>query len=250
MAPSNQPTNTPPTAPTGPTIATSKTQTGTSQPTGRMYFNASLSLSTTVVTIASKEAKNNTVTDNDVFESELNTAGTIISIGAISVSTTIAIVARIYYYCRIKISNYRGIDKPKYMFLFRFAAAFIDFWTDIIFSLILLFSDDNVIIVLGYWSLAATCVPYFCSLIIYCAFVTSWRRNDKRLKQYFSKYEGLILISSLIAGFYSTIYFFHSQIFFHELFYLGLHEKHRNTLFHLKFANIIIFEVCLYNDKN
>ena len=147
-----------------------------------------------------------------------------------------------------KINKISNVDQPSLLLILIFFANIGDFVTDLVFSAILWFQDDEITfynVSLAYWSVLFTIGPYLLSLFVCCVFNTYWKRKDERLKIYVSKYGCLIFIVSMIAGYYSTIALFKSQIFFCVLFHFPLKQKEYNHLKNIKFINIVLLEVCL-----
>ena len=83
-----------------------------------------------------------------------------------------------------------------------------------------------------------------CSVAIY--FIIGWRRwqfdNAVRLSDYLKKYEILLCLWTILAGFYVSVDLARSKLFYKRLFDFPLRQKEVEQLKHLKFINIVLLE--------
>ena len=200
-----------------------------------------------------------TVVDQDIDINNLNikydsiikqfeTVGTLLPVCLFGSAILLYIISNNVIRARVPKIQRRGTDKPKLYCLLQFASNVSDFWTDIMFSGILYHSTDNnkVMNRLFVYSLLATLIPHIICLIVCLYFIIKWHKKDKRLDDYFNKYEAITVFFTLISGFYSTITLFQCQILFIPLFYIPLKNKEKKTLTFCKFGNIVLLEVSFF----
>lgn len=67
--------------------------------------------------------------------------------------------------------------------------------------------------------------------------------TQKRLvTEYFNKYHAFFIVLSLLAGFYATIEFVSSKIFFLSMFNLTISKEHEEKIHSLRFYNVVLAE--------
>ena len=161
-----------------------------------------------------------------------------ITVVAFGVSLLLVVASILYH----KHNQYRS-DSPKIYLIFQTFSNFGDLWTDIIFATILLFSSDDVISELGYYSVGFTLIPHLISLIVGLTFLIGWHAaKQDRLTIYLSKYDVFIVGATLTAGFYSAIEIVTSKAITYHLFYLPLKRREYEQIKHFRFVNIILLE--------
>ena len=143
------------------------------------------------------------------------------------------IVGMGYYYTSAKSS----CDKPDISALIRFGANIADFATDLIFSAVLFEEGETV---LGILSLIFTLVPYLVSCGVGLYVIEQWRvGNDSRLLPYLKKHDTVLLILSVVAGFYSAVSILRSKLFAMEMFMLQLRQSDIKRLDTFRFFNTV-----------
>lgn len=157
----------------------------------------------------------------------------------IGLTILLFLVSLIHYFnCARKFA-----DKPNFAMYFVFVQGCVDFWTDVIFSVALFYSKKTM---LFYMSLFFLIIPYCISCISCVIWILKWnnykRDNPIRLIQYLQKYQAVVILFSLMAGFFATIGLLRSKIFYFQIFFFSLKKEEYEKLKYWKFINIIIFE--------
>lgn len=116
--------------------------------------------------------------------------------------------------CGNNVNNVAGGDRPNYFSIFKMFWNIGDFYTDIIFSMVLFFSDHW----LYYYCIGFTIIPHLLSNIIAIYFLNYWGNKNVFIQKYTDRYDYFIIVS-LIAGFYCSIevakHRYFTQIYFH-----------------------------------
>eukprot|EP01083_Nonionella_stella_P020167 55900_1 len=139
-----------------------------------------------------------------------------------------------------------GSDRPGYVALLKFFSAIGDFYTDVLFTLTLYAANND----LYQWSALFTLGPHFLSIVVGLFFITKWRqtRSKRFLSEYASRFDKVIVIFSLVAGFYAAIDLLSSHLFHLDVmsFQIGVDTKAR--LMNMKIINNVVLEnvPCLY----
>eukprot|EP01083_Nonionella_stella_P318239 1162203_1 len=139
-----------------------------------------------------------------------------------------------------------GSDRPGYVALLKFFSAIGDFYTDVLFTLTLYAANND----LYQWSALFTLGPHFLSIVVGLFFITKWRqtRSKRFLSEYASRFDKVIVLLSLVAGFYAAIDMLSSHLFHLDVmsFQIGVDTKAR--LMNMKIINNVVLEnvPCLY----
>ena len=151
----------------------------------------------------------------------------------------------ICYIYHMYILSFR-FDVPKFYLIPRYFQNIGDFWTDLFFSMILYLEQYFLLSILA---IIFTIIPFIMQCIIAIKFVLQWKYkrsniNDdsQRLLSYLKKYEILIYLSTMFAGFYNSIDLFKSQIFYKKYFLFPLKTKEYDQLRKYRFVNVIMLE--------
>ena len=133
-----------------------------------------------------------------------------------------------------------------YVPILRFGMNVGDFWTDLLFCLVL-FLDDDAPFLLFLIGIVFVAVPYVASCIVCVTWISKWRNSadvfsGTRLASYFKKYDMLIYAMTSIAGFYSTVDVCKSKLFHLKAFRLQLKQKEYNILKNYRFITIVLLE--------
>ena len=117
-----------------------------------------------------------------------------------------------------------------------------DFVSDICFAIILNLEKETI---LFYAAITFTIIPYIVSCGVGLYWMERWRNRQNRtgrLNQYMKKYDSLFAILVVTCGFYSTVNFLRSKLFYMQAFNLPLKRKEYFVLQHYKFLNIVLLE--------
>ena len=140
-----------------------------------------------------------------------------------------------YYYCIIN----KGFDKVEIAALLRCGTNLADFATDLIFSVILFEESSDLAIP----SLIEAVLPYVISCGVGLYWLERWRvRTDSRLLNYLKKYDTMLIILSVIVGFYSAVGLLRSKLFSHQMFNFQLRRNEVQTLANYRFINTVLLE--------
>ena len=177
------------------------------------------------------------ISDGEEYQSWQDLSYLLIFIAAIMV-VIIVVAAFIYHKC----VNSKGCDRPDFVAIFRFVNNCANFVINILFTFVLF--DQNS----KYSSINAVFVfsPHLLSCMVGLYWIERWRvRKDWHLLKYLSKYDGLIYISSVIFGFYSTINLLQSKLFGLKVFNFEISQKKSDyndwtQLQNYRFVNLII----------
>ena len=152
------------------------------------------------------------------------------------------VICYVYHTCILKIR----FDSPKFYLIPRYFQNIGDLWTDLFFSAIVYFKQYYILSILA---LVFTVFPYILQFVIEIKFVMKWKykrshANDdsQRLLSYFRKYEILIYLSTIFAGFYNTCDLFKSKIFYKKWFSIPLKASEYDELRKYRFLNVVAFE--------
>ena len=151
-------------------------------------------------------------------------------------------VAYIYHACIIK-DKARGCDAPSYHIIFRFVGSIADFWTDVLFAIVLYFERIQVLFILGVCFIVLPFISQFLSAFIWINKWKHWKKDHpKRLHLYLEKYEFALYILGMIAGFYNTIDLVRSKLFYFKMFGFQLKKNESEVLKKYRFIIITIIE--------
>ena len=149
-----------------------------------------------------------------------------------------------------------GSDNVRFANIMRFFQSISDFWTDILFTIILY--DDNVnnnyndstLLMLFISSCIFTLIPYIISCATGIYWILHWRASldsaaaggSHRLTNYLNKYELFIYGLTAFAGFYRAIDFCQTKLFYLNIFHLQLTKDELKQLQHYRFLNVVLLE--------
>ena len=134
-----------------------------------------------------------------------------------------------------------GTDYPNYLAPFKFGFNVADLYTDVIWTLVLVFEHS------GYatYALLFTFGSYAVSIIVGVFYVIKWKatRGTKvHLSGYGDKYGAVVIFSCVIAGFYATAELITSNLFHLGIFSLHITRAERQHIRTLRILNVIILE--------
>ena len=185
-------------------------------------------------------------------------------VGICFVALIITII--ISFATHLSIGKRYGCDNPKYSTLLRFVQECGDYWTDIIFVIIVFVDkrlDNNIRQVLFFVSLIFLIVPYCLSCGVAFYWIEKWNNlsltmqntnskddndndNPNRLKHYLAKYQTVLWLFTIVANFFVAVDLITGKVFVHDLFYFSLKTKEIEMLRYWKFIVVILLEVRVY----
>ena len=134
-----------------------------------------------------------------------------------------------------------GTDYPNYVSPFKFGFNVADLYTDVIWTLTLVFEQSEYAVCAVLFTLGS----YAVSLIIGISFVTKWkatRGSKSHLSGYAEKYGALLLFGSVIAGFYSAVELCTSKLYHIGLFSLHITRSERQHIRTMRIVNVVLLE--------
>eukprot|EP01084_Bolivina_argentea_P010411 19390_1 len=140
----------------------------------------------------------------------------------------------------------KGADRPGFIGVFKFFSSTGDVATDAIFTLSLYALDNKLYI----YSAIFTFGPHLLSILIGIFFIIKWRQNKSQafISNYASSFDKVIVILSLVSGFYGAIDLLTSHLFHLDVlsFQLAINSKQR--IMNMKIINNVLLEniPCLY----
>ena len=151
---------------------------------------------------------------------------------------------------------HNGSDNVKFVLILRFFQSVGDFWTDVVFALVLYVENsnnnynDSTLVILFICSCVFTLLPYIVSCATGIYWVSHWRASldsaaaggSHRLTSYFNKYEIFVYGLTTLAGFYRAIDFCQTKLFYLDMFHLQLTKDESKQLQHYRFLNIVALE--------
>lgn len=167
-------------------------------------------------------------------------------------SFIICLVMILGSYYRFYVAYNKSVDLFDIIAVCRFVQNCSDFWTDIIFAIVLYFDKNNYSnryndnYNLFWFSIAFIIIPYIYSCVSAIYWIYKWNncKNDFpiRLKTYLDRYQFLILLLTMFAGFYVTVDLMRSKLFYKKIFYLPLKKKEYDALKYHRFINLFMLE--------
>ena len=203
-------------------------------------------ISTTSVTTESPS--NQAGNSNDDFVKQWEDAALWVIYGALGTACAVFIVAFIYHKIVIKRkakgAKGGGYDHVNYFVIFQYIRNLADFWTDLLFAIVLYVRKIDIILFI--LSLIFVVFPFLMQCFLAVHWINRWKNwkqdNPKRLKDYLSKYQTLLVWLTLCGGFYNSIDIIRSKLFYQECFYFPLKKQEYLQLKNVRFCNIVIFE--------
>ena len=169
-------------------------------------------------------------------------AGIMVFSGCFGIGCLTFVICYVYHTFILKIR----CDSPKFYLIPRYFQNIGDFWTDLFFSVILYFKQRYILSILA---LFFTIFPFILQCVFGIKFVIKWKYkrsnasdDSQRLLSYFKKYEILIYLSTIFAGFYNTCDLFKSKIFYKKWFSMPLKTNEYDKLRKYRFLNIAALE--------
>ena len=137
--------------------------------------------------------------------------------------------------------RFKGCDKPNYFSIFTVCFMFGDFYSDLIFSVILALSRHY----LWYFAIFFALIPHFVSNFIGLYNISQWQKYNIYISKYLSSHETLMITVSCFSGFYCSIELLTSKLFYFDLFGLQLKSDDYNQVQNFKLFNVVLFELSL-----
>ena len=164
---------------------------------------------------------------------------TFMLIGALLLILLLPASCSLYAYCAVH-SRRPGSDRPHYLSIFKVSINVADFYSDIIWTLTLIFQCSEYAI----WAALFTFGSYAVSMGIAISFVTKWKVNrlNLSLSGYAEKYSAFMLACTALAGFYATAELITSHILHLSVFSLNMTVIQRQHIRTLRILNTVILE--------
>ena len=134
-----------------------------------------------------------------------------------------------------------GTDRPNYLSLFKFGFNVADFYTDVIWTLTLVFEASEY----ARYAMLFTFGSYGVSMIVGISYVIIWkssRRSKLYLSGYADRYGKFVLIGTALAGFYSTMELITSHLGHLSVFSLHLSKAQHQQTQILRILNVVLLE--------
>lgn len=135
--------------------------------------------------------------------------------------------------------KFHGRDKPNYFGFFTACCSLADFYSDIMFVIVLLLVESSLV----YFALCFTFVPYIISNIIGIFEIKKWKQENGYDTNYISRYNSFLWMVSVLGGFFTTIDFARSKMFYISIFSMQLKNVQYNHIQLLKLLNIVLLEL-------
>ena len=220
------------------TTATTTTTTGVhvtkTGPTMQTPITTTTALNTTTDSEDSGGESNNNSEDVTLSET-WETAGYICLLTSVFTPFILSIVVSIYH----RSNRFYGCDKPNFVAIFACCWNFGDFYSDLIFTFILISQNNK----LWYYAMVFLFVPYLVGNVLLMKTIRKWQKSSFYISNYAFKYDTLIIIVSIICGFYTSIELARSKIFYLDMFSLQLKYQDYVDVQKLRFFNIVILEL-------
>ena len=189
------------------------------------------------------------VTDGEKFE-EVDVAYSVKSweiggyfclIGSLTAPIILLMFSRIYHSQK----EFCGCDKPTYFALFACFWNMGDFYSDLIFTMILFIKSesDDYILFLFYVSLGFSLIPHFLSSVILLYKIHIWTHYHTYIRQYVQSYDTYMIVISVFSGFYAAVEMARSKLFYFRMFSLQLKRKDYWNIQNLRFGNTVVLEL-------
>eukprot|EP01084_Bolivina_argentea_P293209 504253_1 len=164
-----------------------------------------------------------------------------IVLGTVTVLPTLSSIAAFMFHRKRE-----GTDRPGFVSLFKFFISVGDFYTDAIWSLTL-YSENND---LWFWAVIFSFGPHILSVVVGLSFITTWRQMKSKvyISQYAVRFDKVIIILTLLSGFYAATDIITSHLFHLDVLSLQISQKQKDRISNLKIINNVILEnvPCLY----
>ena len=157
-------------------------------------------------------------------------------------SLTMPIVVSLFVWNFHKNQKFDGCDKPNYVSIFSAFWHFGDFYSDLIFAMVLTLSSYY----LWYFAMFFSLVPHFAGNLISLHKMSKWSKYNSFISKYLRRYDWMLISVSCLAGFYCAIELIHSKIFYWSMFSLQMKRDDYLEIQDLKFINVVLFELSIY----
>ena len=165
----------------------------------------------------------------------LNNFGVFLVIGLIISAMVIMMIGKIYAW-----RTGQGSDGPDIFAIFYFIHNVADFWSDLLFCLVL-YVDREVANYLFVFALSCVCCPYLVSCCVGVYTLSHWR-NFSQNGTYLKRYDVFMFGLTALAGFYATVNLCRSKLLYLNIFNLQLNNREILKLQNYKFINVVILE--------
>lgn len=132
-----------------------------------------------------------------------------------------------------------GCDKPNYFAIFAAFWTFGDFYSDIMFCMVLLLLNNYLL----YFSLCFSIIPHIIGNILALVHIHKWSNYNIYISKYINRYDWLLITVSAIAGFYSSIELARSKIFYISKFSMQLKREDYEKIQNFRLLNTVILEL-------
>ena len=174
--------------------------------------------------------------DNSNLEDwELGTTGFLLAMAVIPI-----MIIGLHYFVVTISSKYKAhtLDDVNYVSILKCFFNSGDFFSDLVFAMLLLFSNHY----LKYFALIFSIVPHILSNIIAIHWMYDVRKYVIYTSKYVNKYDWLIIFLSATCGFYSGIELCQSKLFYLNIFNLQIKSDMKRKIEHWRFYNNVILE--------
>ena len=169
--------------------------------------------------------------------------------GIFMIAAILTVGAFYHYYYLLKPAK-KLIDKPNIYCIFKCAHNFADLWTDILFAVILYLQKDSIInsTYKNLWAFAIifVFVPFFVQCVLSLWYLDKWQQRMNKIiktdKTYPSSHDSLLIVCSIIFGFYSAMELMRSKLFYQTFFHSQLSNRYYKQIRCYRFLNIVILE--------
>ena len=192
------------------------------------------------------------VTSDDIIPIKKNESSKIINkwsqfgTWSMAILCSIGVVVLVIGYCYHSwCARGSGSDGPYFGAIIRFFASVADFWTDLLFVVVLSLTTetDESFYPLLYCCVIFTLVPYIMSFTCFLYFTKKWKDSTNNvLVTWIQTYDKTMLLLTILSGFHTCVELFHSKLFFIQLFHLPIRRKTYDKLKHFQFINVVLLE--------
>ena len=162
-------------------------------------------------------------------------AGYLCLFGSLLTPFVVVVIAVIYH----RENKFNGCDKPNYFSIFSVFFMFGDFYSDLIFAVILALSGHY----LWYFAIFFAIVPHFAGNFVGLYNISQWQKYNIYVSKYLSHYETLMITVSCFSGFYCSIELLKSKLFYFQLFGLQLNRDDYDKIKNSRLFNVVLFEL-------
>ena len=188
-------------------------------------------------TTAETSAANGKLQDDGALVSQLQTweiGGYSCVCFSLVAPIVISVIACWYH----KQDQFQGCDQPNYFAIFISFWHFGDFYSDLMFTFILLTTENHL------WPYAVffSIVPHFLSNFISLYNIRKWQNYSIYISKYVYHYDWLIIFVSVVAGFYCSIELARSKMFYINMFSMQLKHSDYLKIQNFRFFNTVVLE--------